>query len=223
MSWPKPSDFTTLERRKKRQKLQRWTKAEAAQMRADRLDREFGEWLKKLPIDSDVALRSIMVAIDGEEFAAWYESKTGRDAGPFVGGLREAIQLTASQGKDKALILDTLRAVIARIDAIEVVDREWLRSVWSDELREAKGPKRRRLLMRLATPAWANPSAMFELYAMRDELTAATGIPHHVDHIVPIQHPLVCGLNCEANLRVITATENLSKRNHFVVGGRVDG
>lgn len=223
VTWPKPSDFTTLERRRKRQKLQRWTKEEAAQMRAERLDREFAGWLKKLPTGTEDALRSIIDAISGEEFAAWYESKTGREAGPFVAGLRESIQLTAGQYQGKAAALDTLRAAIARIDAIEVVDREWLRSVWSDELREEKGQKRRRLLLRLATPKWANPAAMLEFYALRDEMTETTGVPHHVDHIVPIQHPLVCGLNCEANLRVVTATANLSKRNYFVVGGRVDG
>lgn len=37
----------------------------------------------------------------------------------------------------------------------------------------------------------------------------------HVDHIVPLQSNWVCGLHCEANLRVIPGAENESKRNFW--------
>lgn len=218
VTWPKPSDFHAVAfKRRTREKLQRWTKAEAAQMRAERLERECDEWLRKIRTDSERALRSIFDAVSSEEFAAWYESKTGKDAAPVVSGLREAIQLAVRQ-RDKSSALFVVRQTIARIDAIEVVDREWLRSVWSDELQQATGRQRRRLLLRLATPKWASPAAMVAMYELRDAMTAATGELHHVDHIVPIQHPLVCGLNCEANLRVVTATANMRKSNRFTVG-----
>lgn len=74
---------------------------------------------------------------------------------------------------------------------------------------------RRDAAKRKATPAWADETAMLVIYERARELTLNTGILHHVDHIVPMNSPLVCGLHCEANLQILVSTANISKGNRW--------
>lgn len=64
-----------------------------------------------------------------------------------------------------------------------------------------------------ATPAWADQAAILAVYAEAERLTLEAGVLHHVDHIVPLKHPLVCGLHIASNLRAIPASENMKKGN----------
>jgi hypothetical protein len=78
----------------------------------------------------------------------------------------------------------------------------------------------RRKLIELATPPWAGEAfwtSIQNIYKEARVLGETTGIPHHVDHVVPVQHELVCGLHVPWNLRAIPAIENLSKSNFFDV------
>ena len=74
---------------------------------------------------------------------------------------------------------------------------------------------KRRAWLYQVTPSWANEELMRKLYQLADQLTKETGIPHEVDHIVPLQHKLVCGLHTHDNLQILTSTENRSKKNAF--------
>jgi hypothetical protein len=64
-------------------------------------------------------------------------------------------------------------------------------------------------------PVWANRDAIREVYAEAYRLTQETGIPHHVDHVIPLKGRNVCGLHIETNLQVLPALENMKKRNKF--------
>lgn len=77
---------------------------------------------------------------------------------------------------------------------------------------------KRRAVKKKALPSWykSEIKAIQELYLERNKW-CDYGIDAHVDHIVPLQHPLVCGLHCFANLQVITAYDNMSKNNTFEV------
>lgn len=60
-----------------------------------------------------------------------------------------------------------------------------------------------------AIPAWADLDAIAAIYRKAQEL----GAGYHVDHTVPLISKFVCGLHCEANLRIIPAGENMKKNN----------
>lgn len=79
----------------------------------------------------------------------------------------------------------------------------------------AEYASRRRARVREATPEWADPGEMRQFFHQASHLTAKSGVRHDVDHIVPLQNREVCGLHCEANLRVVPATVNRRKSNRF--------
>jgi hypothetical protein len=72
-----------------------------------------------------------------------------------------------------------------------------------------------------ATPPWADVKAIEAVYREAARLTEKTGVPHHVDHEVPLKgvnskgEHVVCGLHVHNNLRAIPAQENRKKSNRF--------
>lgn len=70
---------------------------------------------------------------------------------------------------------------------------------------------------KLATPIWADRAAIDAIYIEARQLQEQDGIERHVDHDIPLKHPLVCGLHVPANLKVMTALENMRKHNEFRV------
>jgi hypothetical protein len=64
-----------------------------------------------------------------------------------------------------------------------------------------------------ATPGWANQGYIADVYRKAASFTKRDGRPWHVDHIVPLKSPRVCGLHCEDNLQVLSGVENITKGN----------
>jgi hypothetical protein len=66
------------------------------------------------------------------------------------------------------------------------------------------------------TPPWADLKAIKTIYDESHRVTKATGLEHHVDHIIPMRGKLVSGLHVAENLRVLPGPENLAKGSKFM-------
>jgi len=77
----------------------------------------------------------------------------------------------------------------------------------------AAGSAKRRAAQLQQTPSWANHGAINAVYERCVDISRITGVPHEVDHGVPMQGKNVSGLHVEYNLQVIPTTDNRSKGN----------
>ena len=67
-------------------------------------------------------------------------------------------------------------------------------------------------------PIWLtkdNLKQIKALYKLASSLTKSTGVPWHVDHIIPLQGKNVSGLHVPENLQVIEGIINISKHNRY--------
>ncbi|MGN6657074.1 MAG: hypothetical protein ACTHJ9_17275 [Rhodanobacter sp.] len=74
---------------------------------------------------------------------------------------------------------------------------------------------RRKATLLQSTPPWFDAKKVSEFYFAADFLGMVTGEWYHVDHIVPLQSKIVCGLHNEFNLQVTPGQENLRKGNRL--------
>src|SRR5690606_19336492 len=91
-----------------------------------------------------------------------------------------------------------------------------LRKKPEGEVRESKrrACERRHAAVRLATRPFNRELFYFvrsEARHLRKLREQCTGVAHQVDHVIPLQSDLVCGLNNEFNLAVIPRGENQRK------------
>jgi hypothetical protein len=84
---------------------------------------------------------------------------------------------------------------------------------WNERNQDKRAEALARRRAKIFTPSWADRKRIASFYREAKRLEKETGIKHHVDHIVPLNSELVCGLHVEANLQVIPARENVLKRN----------
>lgn len=75
----------------------------------------------------------------------------------------------------------------------------------------------RRANIKRAIPGWADVDKILDVYRQSVTISTNTGTTHHVDHIVPLSHPLVCGLHVHENLQILPGVDNMEKGNRFIV------
>jgi hypothetical protein len=102
-------------------------------------------------------------------------------------------------------------------DAARALNRRWVENNRaSTQARQAA----RLATKKNATPKWLTAEQKAEIRSVYERCVAVsleTGIPHHVDHIIPIRGETVTGLHVPWNLRVIPASENVRKKNKLLV------
>lgn len=80
-----------------------------------------------------------------------------------------------------------------------------------------KNHKRRSYIVTayLSSPLWMTRSMLREQRRICELVTAITGEPHVLDHLVPLSHPYVCGLTVPWNIQVIPKRINDHKSNRW--------
>lgn len=88
-------------------------------------------------------------------------------------------------------------------------------------LRRKDSEKRARKMN--ATPSWLTAihrAQIQEMYDIAEARTVQTGVQHHVDHVHPLKGRNFAGLHVPWNLQVLTAAENIAKKNRVPVNER---
>lgn len=87
----------------------------------------------------------------------------------------------------------------------------------------ARSPRRSYIEQVLRSlPPW---QSLAELKVLQDRarcMSALTGVEHHVAHIVPLNHPRVCGLTVPWNLEIKTAKVNMAESNHVLLDEQLE-
>ena len=66
---------------------------------------------------------------------------------------------------------------------------------------------RKRKLLKRSTPPWVDTTRIRNLYQKTTELNSKyQGLGFVVHHIIPISHPLVCGLHTIDNMEIVSKT-----------------
>ena len=93
---------------------------------------------------------------------------------------------------------------VPRLDYHKKYSKEWREK---NRGKSNSYSSKRRAAKLQAAPSWANKKTIDMIYIIANICNKT------VDHIVPLQSSVVCGLHWEANLQLLTQEENSSKSN----------
>jgi len=102
--------------------------------------------------------------------------------------------------------------------AVREYENKYRKKETSKALR-AKEESNRRATKFGATPIWYSELDDFileELYFQAKRLENSFGIAYHIDHIIPLQSNIVCGLHWHKNWQLLSSYDNLAKGNKLL-------
>lgn len=99
-------------------------------------------------------------------------------------------------------------------NAKKMADYQRKRNAENPELNRAHVHKHRAAKLQ-AIPAWYDDDKVIELMRQTSRFAQETGIPWHLDHVVPLLSDRVCGLHWHGNLSPLPGSLNQSKSNRI--------
>lgn len=140
--------------------------------------------------------------LNREKESSWHKDKRARKPELYKALDRAKSQRYREQHPDRVLA-DRIANNAIRI-------QRW-RKLHPGRERERQAQRRSAMQRRLS---WADRDGMRCMYAIA-KAYRDIGVSCEVDHIIPLKHPDVCGLHVLANLQLLPAPLNRSKRNHM--------
>lgn len=131
---------------------------------------------------------------------------------------RELQRKYYAESRESAISQEKRRAYyIANMGARKAYAKSWRLSN-PGKYRAIKA--RRRAIQSERIPSWYSEFddfVMSEAAGVAFDRALATGVAHHVDHMVPLMARKASGLHCGANLQVIPAYLNMRKKNKLIM------
>lgn len=104
----------------------------------------------------------------------------------------------------------------ANIEAVRKSKSKWAKA--NPGIVAAKSMRRIAAKLK-ATPAWLTAEHLLQIRSIYESAAISTrtsGVPHDVDHFIPLQSKTVCGLHVPWNLRLLPKLMNIKKSNKYV-------
>lgn len=188
-------DYVDRNREKVAENLRRWraeNRDKVVQYRIDRTDAERDARRKATEV-TVVAPPEVLKALRAQKRKTWVAGWVERN--------RERVRAYGRAYKDRNL------------EQYRKRDREKKQKARQRRTEAGLPHHRTKFARKWRKPGWVSWGELFALRAQVKEATQATGVPHELDHIYPINSEYVCGLDTPNNLRVVTRTVNRSKNN----------
>lgn len=142
---------------------------------------------------------------------AEYRSKNKHLIAARVKAAREA-NIEEAKKKESAIYFANRVVRLAQAKAWRDANKAKVKEMGDDWRRRNPDRSRAQTMKRLAKKALAIP-AWADMGAIRDVYSEAAYMQMEVDHIVPLQSKLVCGLHVWDNLQLLPKLENIRKGN----------